>query len=200
MSTRPVLSESGPSVCWERRESTDCGLSQSPVGGRPPHDSRVPLLVPRCDPRPHALRRLSFRRATAFMSAPRHRPAGAQAPRRAWYTRRALTSDRMSDWHSRRQAPRLFAQQFRGRRSRRSLAPRRGRRPARQLGGTRARPWRPSEGAGRPRKRKGRRARPSAVTPGKRTQSPGRRARRRRCEKLRNSLEVSWIQMPGQHD
>src|SRR6478672_8336386 len=30
MSTRPALSESGPSVCWERRESADCGLSQSP--------------------------------------------------------------------------------------------------------------------------------------------------------------------------
>jgi hypothetical protein len=29
MSTRPALSESGPSVCWERREPADCGLSQS---------------------------------------------------------------------------------------------------------------------------------------------------------------------------
>ena len=32
MSTRPALRESGPCVCWERREYADCGLSQSPEG------------------------------------------------------------------------------------------------------------------------------------------------------------------------
>ena len=64
--------------------------------------------------------------------------------------------------------------------------------PARKLVGTRAIATAMTERRSRsPAQRKGRRARPSAVTPGERTQRPGKRGRRRHCGNLRNSRRTA---------